>query len=109
MRPLSDLPRVVQRIGVVPGVWLVGGAAVYAIGADVPTKDWDFIVEPLAHSAALAHLRGATFTVNSCGGLKAIAPDGTVLDLWISSLAHFITHGTGNVAVSLLHGKVVRW
>ena len=57
MRPLSDLPRVVQRIGVVPGVWLVGGAAAYAMGADVPTKDWDFIVEPLAHSAALAHLR----------------------------------------------------
>ena len=109
MRPLSDLPRVVQRIGVVPGVWLVGSGAAYALGVDVPPKDWDFLVDPEAHCGVLTHLRGATFTVNSCGGMKATAPDGTVVDVWISSLAHFITHGTGNVAVNLLHNRVVRW
>lgn len=104
MRPLSDLPRVVQRVGVVPGVWLVGGGAAYAIGVDVPPKDWDFIVEPDAYS-----LRDATFAVNSCGGLKATAPGGVVLDLWVSSLARFVAHGTGSVAVNLLHGRTIKW
>jgi len=108
MRPLSDLPRVVQRIGVVPGVWLVGGAAAYVAGERATPKDWDFIVEADAVQAALAHLRGAVLTVNSCGGLKA-ALDGLSIDLWPSTLAHFITHGTGDTAISLLHRKVVRW
>ena len=110
MRPLSDLPRVVQRIGVLPGAWLVGGAAAYAMGVDTKPKDWDFFVESEAHAAAMTHLRGASaIAVNSCGGLKATMPDGTVVDLWISTLAHFVTHGTGSVAVNLLHGRVVRW
>jgi hypothetical protein len=109
VRPLSDLPRVVQRVGVVPGVWLVGGAAAYVLGEGGPPKDWDFIVEAEAHGPLMAHLRAATLTLNSCGGLKVAAPGGVTLDIWISSLARFVTNGTGAVAVNLLHGKVVRW
>jgi len=93
----------------VPGVWLVGGAAAYVLGEGGQPKDWDFIVEAEAHGALMAHLRAATLPLNSCGGLKVAAPGGVTLDIWISSLARFVTNGTGAVAVNLLHGKVVRW
>jgi len=107
-RPLADLPRAIQRVGVLPGVWLVGGGALWVLGDDKPPKDWDFFVEPDAHAAVLSNLRGAALATNSFGGLK-ITVDGLVIDLWVSSLARFVTHGTGNVAISLLYSKVVRW
>lgn len=109
MRPFVELPRVVSRVGVVPGVWLVGGAVPYVLGRAVEQpKDYDFIVEPDAYSAVLVHLRDAALSVNSCGGLKA-SVGGVVLDLWVSTLARFVTHGTGSVALSMLHGRLVQW
>ncbi len=109
---LAQMPKKPRIIAQMPGVWLVGGAACWLADENLNAfpKDWDFIVEPSAHQRVLTllHTYKYVFQVNSFGGVKATG-DGIMIDVWLSSLSDFITNGTGNLAVNVLHSKVVTW
>ena len=108
-RTLSVLPTFVRTTLLTTRSYLVGRGAEWFIDPmrdDVP-RDFDIIVDPHHFHDACKPLTGVAVSINSFGGLKIIGPP--AIDVIPMDLGEYVKTCTGNIAVSLMPFRVVRW
>lgn len=105
----STLPSVVRVTLLLHRAYLVGSAAEWYIdqAAHPFPRDFDVLIDPHAYQDACKLLTGADVRINSFGGVTTIGPP--PIDMIPMDLGEYIKRCSGNIAVSLMPFKVVRW
>lgn len=105
----STLPSFVRAVLLLHRAYLVGSGAEWFIdqaGKPLP-RDFDVLVDPHEHQDACKLLTGVDVRINSFGGVTVIGPP--LIDVIPLDLGEYVKRCSGNIAVSLMPFKVVRW
>lgn len=105
----STLPSFVRSTLLLHRAFLIGSGAEWFLHQEnrQQPRDFDILVDPHAYQDACAPLTGVSVRINSFGGVTVIGPP--AIDVIPMDLGEYIKRCSGNIAVSLMPFKVIRW
>lgn len=104
----NTLPSFVRATLLLHRAFLVGSGAEWFLTQLAPQpRDFDVLVDPHEYQDACKMLTGINVRINSFGGTTVIGPP--AIDVIPMDLGEYIKRCSGNIAVSLMPFRVVRW
>lgn len=103
------LPSFVRIALLTRRAFLVGSGAEWFLdqAGREPPRDFDVLIDPHDFQDACKLLTGVDVRINSFGGVTVIGPP--AIDVIPMDLGEYIKRCSGNIAVSLMPFKVIRW
>jgi hypothetical protein len=104
----STLPSFVRATLLLHRAFLVGSGAEWFLTQLTPQpRDFDVLVDPHEYQDACKMLTGVDVRINSFGGTTVIGPP--AIDVIPMDLGEYVKRCSGNIAVSLMPYRIIRW